>query len=111
MSNANIEIVQPIEESLKSAGGDSSSMLHEHILASMDNGVIALDFEGKIITFNPAAAKILGIQADFALGKYYPEVFFELPGNDDFNDILPCKPLCIFLFFLDIQGEFDCIVS
>jgi len=88
MSNANIEIVQPIEESLKSAGGDSSSMLHEHILASMDNGVIALDFEGKIITFNPAAAKILGIQADFALGKYYPEVFFELPGNDDFNDIL-----------------------
>ena len=67
---------------------ESAEMLYENILDSMDNGVIALDFEGKIITFNRAASKILGIPADTALGKYYPEVFFELQGNDEFNDIL-----------------------
>jgi adenylate cyclase len=67
---------------------NSTAMLYENILASMDNGVIALDFEGKIITFNAAASKILGIDAGQALGKYYPEVFFQLEGNDEFNDVL-----------------------
>ena len=63
-------------------------MLHENILDSMDNGVIALDFEGKIITFNTAAAKILAIPASKALGKYYPEIFFAQEDNDEFNDVL-----------------------
>ena len=31
---------------------------------------------------------MLGIEVEQALGKYYPEVFFELPGNDEFNDVL-----------------------
>jgi adenylate cyclase len=66
----------------------NQDMLHENILESMDNGVIALDFEGKIITFNAAASRILGIAAEDALGKYYPEVFFAYEGNDDFNDVL-----------------------
>jgi adenylate cyclase len=65
-----------------------TEMLHEHILESMDNGVIALDFEGKIITFNAAASHILGIEVHQALGRYYPEVFFQLEGNDEFNDVL-----------------------
>ena len=67
---------------------ENTTMLYENILDSMDNGVIALDFEGKIITFNVAASKILGIDVEHALGKYYPEVFFELQGNDEFNDVL-----------------------
>ncbi len=67
---------------------ESTAWLHENILDSMDNGVIALDFEGKIITFNAAASRILHIPVEKALGRYYPEVFFELQGNDEFNDIL-----------------------
>lgn len=63
-------------------------MLYENILDSMDNGVIVLDFEGKIITFNVAASNILGVAVEQALGKYYPEIFFELQGNDEFNDVL-----------------------
>ncbi len=70
------------------AAFNSITMLHENILDSMDNGVIALDFEGRIITFNKAASRILGVSVEDALGKYYPEVFFELPGNDEFNDVL-----------------------
>ena len=66
----------------------NTAVLHENILDSMDNGVIALDFEGKIITFNTAAAKILAISAAQALGKYYPEIFFGLEDNDEFNDVL-----------------------
>jgi adenylate cyclase len=66
----------------------NTAMLHENILDSMDNGVIALDFEGKIITFNAAAAKILAIPSGQALGRYYPEIFFGLEDNDEFNDVL-----------------------
>ena len=66
----------------------NTAMLHENILDSMDNGVIALDFEGRIITFNTAAAKILAIPAAQALGKYYPEIFFGQEDNDEFNDVL-----------------------
>ena len=74
---------------------ENAAMRHEHILESMDNGVIALDFEGKIITFNRAAAKILGVPAENALGRYYPEVFFELEGNDEFNDVLPAAAIYV----------------
>lgn len=70
------------------ATSKSTAILYENILDSMDNGVIALDFEGKIITFNNAASHILGIDPDQAIGKYYPEVFFQLKGNDEFNDVL-----------------------
>jgi adenylate cyclase len=70
------------------ATSKSTAILYENILDSMDNGVIALDFEGKIITFNNAASHILGIDSSQALGKYYPEVFFQLEGNDEFNDVL-----------------------
>ena len=83
------DIIHLQNEIVSSAAAfNSITMLHENILDSMDNGVIALDFEGKIITFNKASARILGVPVEHALGKYYPEVFFELPGNDEFNDVL-----------------------
>lgn len=83
------DITQLQNEIVSTAASFSSiTMLHENILDSMDNGVIALDFEGRIITFNKAASRILGIGVIQALGKYYPEVFFGLPGNDEFNDVL-----------------------
>jgi len=62
--------------------------LYGNILDSMDNGVIALDFEGTIITYNRAASQILGIEREAAIGKSYREVFFGTKGNDDFNDVL-----------------------
>ena len=73
---------------MRSSDSKNAAMLHENILASMDNGVLALDFEGKIITFNAAASRILGIDAGQAIGKYYPEVFFQFEKNDEFNDVL-----------------------
>lgn len=61
---------------------------YEMILHSMNNGVISLDFHGRIISFNHAAASILGISADDALGRTYFEIFFEYAGNEALNDII-----------------------
>lgn len=66
----------------------NDSVLHTNVLESMEDGVIAFDTKGKIITFNNAASKILGIECEDALNKLNSELFFNIPENDDFNDIL-----------------------
>ena len=67
---------------------DIERQRYEMILRSMNNGVISLDFHGRIISFNHAAASILGISADDALGRTYFEIFFEYAGNEALNDII-----------------------
>jgi two-component system NtrC family sensor kinase len=42
---------------------------HERLLHAMQDGVIALDPEGRIITFNPAAEAITGVGAEETLGQ------------------------------------------
>lgn len=61
---------------------------YEMILRSMNNGVVSLDFHGRIISFNHAAESILGIAADNVLGRTYFEIFFEYAGNEALNDII-----------------------
>lgn len=67
---------------------DVSRQRYEMILQSMDNGVISLDFQGKITSFNQAASKILGLNPERVLGKMYSEVFFDNQGNEDMNDVV-----------------------
>jgi adenylate cyclase len=58
------------------------------ILQSMNNGVISLDFQGTITSFNQAAADLLGLSEADVLGKVYSEIFFEYPGNEEMNDVV-----------------------
>ena len=67
---------------------ETLSLTTEHlnsILESMSDGVIAVDTEGIITTFNGAAASVLGYTAEETLGKSYREVFgkkfSEAPGR------------------------------
>ena len=71
-----------------SAELEISRQRYAMILQSMDNGVISLDFQGKITSFNQAAAKILGLPPEQTLGKMYSQVFFEHPGNEELNDVI-----------------------
>ena len=54
----------------------------------MTDGVVAIDLSGSIITFNPAAASILGIRQEEALAKSFGEVFLATEENDDFNQTI-----------------------
>ena len=69
-----------------SAALDISRQRYERILQSMNNGVISLDFQGKITSFNQAAATILGLDYNNVVGHSYAEIFFGYPGNDEMND-------------------------
>jgi PAS domain S-box-containing protein len=52
----------------------SATEFLNNILTSISAGVIAVDPNGRITHFNPAASMMLGIPADDARGKHYREV-------------------------------------
>ncbi len=58
------------------------------ILEDMSDGVMTISLEGKIVTFNPAAARILGISQEEALEKSFGELFLLAEENDDFNQTI-----------------------
>lgn len=51
------------------------SYFNQYILKSISNGVIICDVEGKIVSFNPAAQKILGYRTAEVRGRKYTETF------------------------------------
>ncbi|MBN2126430.1 MAG: PAS domain S-box protein, partial [Deltaproteobacteria bacterium] len=67
---------------------DRKTLIYKGILDNMSDGVMSLDLEGRIIAFNPAASRILGIKADDVLGRKFAEAFFESRGNDEFNQVV-----------------------
>ena len=58
------------------------------IIESMSDGLIVLDFHGRIARMNPAASELLGIDGEETTDRTYFELFMNEPGNDAFNDLL-----------------------
>lgn len=54
------------------AGGPE---IYGQILADMRDGVLALDLSGRIITFNPAAGRLLGLDPAGTVGSIFAELF------------------------------------
>lgn len=65
-----------------------NSLIVDRILNDMADGVMSLDMEGRILTFNAAAAKILGIRVDEASSRGFGELFLELEGADEFTQTI-----------------------
>lgn len=66
----------------------------EAILKSMDNGVIAVDKENKIIMINPYAQKIFGVNKDI-IGKNLMDCIRDYEFEDIFNKDLEQKEISI----------------
>jgi PAS domain S-box-containing protein len=58
------------------------------IIESMSDGLIVLDFHGRITHLNPAASSLLGIKMEEIKDKTYFHLFMDEPGNDAFNDLI-----------------------
>ncbi|MFP4168590.1 MAG: PAS domain S-box protein [Desulfonatronovibrionaceae bacterium] len=64
----------------------TQSDFYRDILNNLSDGAMALDFEGKITLFNPAAARIFDVRAEDVTGRKFAEVFMmDIEGSDDFN--------------------------
>jgi PAS domain S-box-containing protein len=58
------------------------------ILESMNDGVLVISFNGRIVFANRAAARLLGIGESEMAEKNYTELFMSEVENDAFNDII-----------------------
>jgi 2-oxoglutarate dehydrogenase E1 component len=54
----------------------------------MRDGVMSIDLNGRVTTFNGAAEKILGLNRTDVIGKTLLETVFDLPGSDDFVQVI-----------------------
>ncbi len=62
---------------------------YQHILETMNDGVMVLSDSGEITMFNKAASSILGLRVEDVLGKRLMEVFFsDDQANDEFTEAI-----------------------
>ena len=64
------------------------TLLHRNVLESMSEGVLTVTADGRIGIVNPAAARLLGLDAVEARGKMIAEVLMNREDLEAFNDIL-----------------------
>ncbi len=74
------------KESLEHAyqESDRRRLLIEGILENIHTGVICLDRDGKVVTMNPEACRILDIEAGAVRGKFY-ELVLDAIESDEFK--------------------------
>lgn len=63
-------------------------LIYQNILENMSDGVLTIGLDGRIMTLNNAGEKILDIKSEDCIGRPYGELFFEMEGNDDFNQLV-----------------------
>ncbi len=51
----------------------------ENILASLTNGIVTIDLDGRVVTLNPAAEMLTGFFAGEVTGRYCTELFAQTP--------------------------------
>lgn len=75
-----------LENTLLVTGSDVERVVARAVLESMADGVMTLDWEKKITSFNPAAEQITGWRAEDAIGRTCSEVMrarYLCPGTEE----------------------------
>lgn len=62
--------------------------VYRNILESMRDGVMTIGPDGRIVTFNCAAERILGVPQAEALGHTLAELFLTREGSDEFTETI-----------------------
>ncbi len=67
---------------------DRDAVIYKNVLDNMSGGVMTVGLDGRILTFNPAAARILGLARDAVLDHVLAEVLMDSAGLDTFFQAL-----------------------
>ena len=65
-----------------------TDIVYRNILENMSDGVMTIGLDGRILTFNSAAERILAFRREDVLTRTFGEVFLLREGNDDFNQTI-----------------------
>jgi PAS domain S-box-containing protein len=69
-------------------GLTANQAIYEKILHHMADGVISLDLDGRVVTFNPAAARLLDVPPEEPVGRAYAATFLADSRFDQLNDLV-----------------------
>src|SRR5689334_19482397 len=69
-------------------GLTANQAIYEKILHHMADGVISLDLDGRVVTFNPAAARLLDVPPEEPVGRAYATTFLADGRFDQLNDLV-----------------------
>ena len=64
------------------------SFIHENILENLLDGVMSVGLDGNVRTFNPAAARMLGLDRDEVVGHTLAEAFFAAEEFEAFTQTI-----------------------
>lgn len=67
---------------------DDPASIYRAVCDSMTCGVVLIDGQGRIETFNPAASRLLGLDRDAVLHRNFAEVFLADNAFDELNEAI-----------------------
>ena len=73
---------------ISSARADATNLIFKNVLANIPSGVMSLDSDGVVTSFNAAASEIVGLAGEAVVERTWAEVFSEMEGADDFADVI-----------------------
>ena len=62
--------------------------IHREVFDNLEDGVLVVGLGGRIETLNPAAQRMLGLEAGEAAGQGFAELFIQREGFDDFTQLV-----------------------
>ncbi len=70
------------------AAGRHTAAIHESILMQMSDGVLTIDLSGTVVSLNPAAGAILGLDPSEVLGRPFAEIFLVEPCFEALTELI-----------------------
>ena len=67
---------------------DNRNLIRQSVIRDMSEGVMTIGLDGRIMSMNPAAEKILEKKSDDVVGIPFARAFFEYEENDSFNQMV-----------------------
>ncbi|MEW6667618.1 MAG: PAS domain-containing protein [Thermodesulfobacteriota bacterium] len=65
-----------------------NDFIASEIIRSMSDSLLVFDFQGRILSINPAAMELLSLQWEHIRDKTYADLFLNDSANDEFSDVL-----------------------
>lgn len=86
----------------------------EKLLATMKDGLISMDMEGRLVTINPAASEMLRLSGDAQKGRYVKELLEGIPPLKNYLEELLSSPVRARMqeqFFVEREEESQILLA
>ena len=65
-----------------------ADLIYRNVLDNVASGIMSLDSDGVVTSFNRAASTIVGLPGEAVVGRTFAEVFLPMEGVDEFTEVV-----------------------